>query len=124
VLKRIKRTNGIGVLLVALVAVGLLAAVAFGIVHEAVQPVAAQTEPVRVAFDEDLTIDEGETVNGDVSVTNGDLTVDGTVNGKVSVFNGGAKIHGKVLGDWAMGVSPFTRVARWWATFSLRQTST
>src|SRR6476659_7447355 len=88
--------------MVVLMAIGLLAAVALGILKEAVQPAAAQTETVRVAFDEDLTINEGETVNGDVSVTNGDLTVRGTVNGKASVVNGHAEIYGKVLGDVAV----------------------
>jgi cytoskeletal protein CcmA (bactofilin family) len=56
----------------------------------------------RVAVDQDLVIDKGDTVAGDVSVTNGDLTVYGTVDGKVSVVNGDVDIYGKVLGDVAV----------------------
>jgi cytoskeletal protein CcmA (bactofilin family) len=101
-LKRISRASGIGAIAVTLVAVITLLAVAFGIAREPVRPVEAQGEPVRVAFDQDMVIDQDEIVNGDVSVTNGDLSVYGTVNGKVSVVNGEANIYGKVLGDVAV----------------------
>ena len=65
-------------------------------------PAAAQGDANRVAVDHDLVIDKSDTVAGDVSVTNGNLTVNGTVDGKVSVVNGNADIYGKVLGDVAV----------------------
>ncbi len=74
-------------------------ALALGITLAGAQRASAQGEPERVAFDQDLTIKEGETVLGDVSVTNGNLIVYGTVEGKASIVNGKAFIYGKVLGD-------------------------
>ena len=59
----------------------------------------ADGEPERVAIGSDLIIKAGETVKGDVSVTGGDLTVNGTVEGDAIVFNGSATITGKVGGD-------------------------
>ncbi|MGA7730295.1 MAG: hypothetical protein WCD37_03370 [Chloroflexia bacterium] len=59
----------------------------------------AQSEPGRTIFGSDLTIEEGETVQGNVSVTGGDLVVYGTINGKAHVVDGDADIHGLVVGD-------------------------
>src|SRR5215218_2398280 len=53
----------------------------------------------RVAINRDLTIEKGETVDGDVSVTNGNLTILGNVDGEVAVTNGNADIEGEVSGD-------------------------
>lgn len=53
-----------------------------------------------IVFDGDLEIQESATVNGDVIVFNGDAEVDGTVNGDLVIFNGDldagqqAAIHG------------------------------
>ncbi|HYP42320.1 MAG TPA: polymer-forming cytoskeletal protein [Chloroflexia bacterium] len=63
------------------------------------QLVAAQDTPDRVAFDEDLIIKSGEVVEGNASVTNGDLTLYGEVRGNVVVVNGDAEINGTVEGD-------------------------
>ena len=59
----------------------------------------AQSESGRTVFDQDLTIEAGEIVQGDVSVTGGDLVVYGIINGKANVVNGNADIYGHVLGD-------------------------
>jgi hypothetical protein len=48
---------------------------------------------------EDLYIGAGEVVQGDATVTDGDITVDGEVRGIVVVVQGNAYIHGKVVGD-------------------------
>ncbi|HEX9988061.1 MAG TPA: polymer-forming cytoskeletal protein [Chloroflexia bacterium] len=63
------------------------------------QVVAAQETLDRVAFDEDLTIKSGEVVEGNASVTNGHLTLNGEVLGNVVVLNGNAEINGTVEGD-------------------------
>lgn len=63
------------------------------------QQAAAQSEQGRTVIDHDLTIEAGETVNGDVSVTGGDLTVYGTITGKANVLNGDADIYGMVGRD-------------------------
>ncbi len=59
----------------------------------------ADGDPERVAFGSDLVIAAGETVNGDVSVTSGDLMIGGTVLGDAVVVNGNAIISGVVRGD-------------------------
>jgi hypothetical protein len=59
----------------------------------------AQNGPARSAVNKDLTIDKDEVVEGDVSVTNGRLIVEGEVKGKVAVVNGSAQIDGTVRGD-------------------------
>jgi hypothetical protein len=41
-----------------------------------------------IVLDGDLTIHQGAVVNGDVTVFNGDATVDGRVSGSVTLFNG------------------------------------
>ena len=61
--------------------------------------VIAQTETERVAIGHDLVVKSDEQVHGDVSVTNGSLTVLGMVYGNVTVVNGNADIQGKVTGD-------------------------
>ena len=67
-----------------------------------IRPVSAQGEPERVAIGSDMLIAEGEVVEGDVSVTNGNLVLKGEVQGDVTVVNGNADIEGKVLGDVAV----------------------
>src|SRR5436190_20733396 len=59
----------------------------------------AQDKPARTALNQDLTIEQGEVVDGNVSVTNGNLTVNGEVRGDVAVVNGKADIEGKVHGN-------------------------
>ena len=59
----------------------------------------AQNEPGRTVFGSDLTIEEGETVQGNVSVTGGDLVVYGIINGNAHVVDGDADIYGQVYGD-------------------------
>jgi hypothetical protein len=62
-------------------------------------PARADGEPERVAIGTDLVIAVNETVNGDVSVTGGDLTIEGTVEGDAIVVNGSTFIKGTVGGD-------------------------
>jgi hypothetical protein len=58
-----------------------------------------QAETSKSAVGEDLHIGAGEVVQGDATVTDGDMTVDGEVRGNVVVVQGNAYIHGKVVGD-------------------------
>jgi cytoskeletal protein CcmA (bactofilin family) len=53
----------------------------------------------RDVVDQDLVVEQGETINGDVNVTNGDLTVYGTIDGKATIVNGDAEIYGTITGD-------------------------
>src|SRR5687767_4942255 len=77
----------------------LLPVLAIVVAVTAVIPARADGEPERVAIGSDLVITDDETVNGDVSVTGGDLTVEGTVEGDAIVVNGSAFILGTVGGD-------------------------
>src|SRR4051812_31031180 len=54
----------------------------------------AQDGPERSAMNADLTIEKGEVVDGDVSVTYGKLIVYGEVHGKVAVLEGSVQIEG------------------------------
>ena len=58
-----------------------------------------QVETSKHAVGEDLHIQAGEVVQGDATVTDGDITVDGEVRGNVVVVQGNAYISGKVVGD-------------------------
>src|SRR4051812_23316997 len=62
-------------------------------------PAAAQSDSGRTAMGKDLTVAKGEVVNGDVTVTNGNLTVLGEVRGEIVVAKGDADIQGTVEGD-------------------------
>jgi cytoskeletal protein CcmA (bactofilin family) len=92
-------------------AILLFTAAWVGALGAAVAPAAAQTQPPvavqvesqdRTAFDQDLTIEEGEIVDGNVSVTNGNLEVRGAIRGKATVFNGDADVHGSIGRDLAV----------------------
>jgi hypothetical protein len=61
-------------------------------------PAAAQGTD-RTAFGSDLHIQSGEVVDGNASVTDGDMHLDGEVRGNVVVVNGNAFINGTVGGD-------------------------
>jgi len=52
-------------------------------------------------WNEDYTVEAGETVKDDLTVFNGDLTVEagGAIEGSVTVLNGNATIEGNVEGD-------------------------
>jgi hypothetical protein len=52
-------------------------------------------------WNEDYTVEAGDTVKDDLTVFNGDLTVEagGTIEGAVVVLNGNATIEGKIEGD-------------------------
>src|SRR5688500_19992577 len=91
------RKNWIFILAATTMATVLLAAAGM-----AACPVSAQEEPERVAIGSDMLIDSGEVVEGDVSVTNGNLVLKGEVRGDVTVVNGNAEIEGKVAGDVAV----------------------
>jgi cytoskeletal protein CcmA (bactofilin family) len=58
----------------------------------------------RIFVDEDVSLEPGETFNGDLGVFNGDLTVphDSVVNGDVFVTNGDAEIDGQIRGSLAV----------------------
>ncbi|HID54810.1 MAG TPA: hypothetical protein EYP41_22580 [Anaerolineae bacterium] len=69
------------------------------------QTIVGSDEVIRndvAVFGEDLLIEDGATVSGDVAVFNGSATIDGTVSGDVAVFNGSATINGPVSGDVAV----------------------
>ncbi len=93
----------LALLLIATVLAGALGSAAAPAFAQTPQPAAAQTEPHdRISFEEDLTIAEGEVVDGNVSVTNGDLIVFGVITGKATVVNGDAEIHGSIGNDLAL----------------------
>jgi|GEM_PF-6899426 len=75
-------------------------------------PASAQGETDRVAIGSDLVIGEDEVVQGDVSVTNGNLILLGEVRGNVAVFNGNVTVSGKVGGDVAVTTGSLTLDAR------------
>ena len=79
-----------------------VAALLFTLAQPAARSASAQDEPERVAIGSDMLIAEGEVVQGDVSVTNGNLVLNGEVRGDVTIVNGNADIEGKVLGDVAI----------------------
>src|ERR1043165_5152704 len=83
---------------------GLLAtlAVACGLLLVGPTLVSAQADVDRTVVNQDLTIEKGDMVKGDVSVTNGNLTMLGEVRSDVVVFHGNAKIEGTVHGDVAV----------------------
>jgi cytoskeletal protein CcmA (bactofilin family) len=92
----------------------LFAAASAGALGAAATPAFAQEQPQvvvqvdpqdRVSIDEDLTIPEGEVVEGNVSVTNGNLEVYGAVKGKVTVFNGDVDVYGAIALELAVLVS-------------------
>ncbi|HET9495170.1 MAG TPA: hypothetical protein VFR15_13150 [Chloroflexia bacterium] len=86
----------LAILLVVALA-GALAAPAASAFAQAQPEVAVQVQPQdRVVLDDDLTISEGDVVEGNVSVTNGDLDVYGAVRGKVTVVNGDVNVYGSV----------------------------
>ncbi len=53
-------------------------------------------------FEEDLIVEEGATINGDVAVFNGNAVVSGTIDGALAVFNGTVTIHGTMNGEVAV----------------------
>jgi hypothetical protein len=63
-------------------------------------------------FDGDLSVPQGSTVNGDVFVTNGDAEIGGRVNGSLAVINGDLSLTetGRVRGD-AFGMSGDQEIA-------------
>jgi cytoskeletal protein CcmA (bactofilin family) len=63
------------------------------------KPALAEGDPARSAVGTDLVVEKGETVNGHVSVTGGNLTVKGEVLGDAIVVFGNADIEGKITGD-------------------------
>ena len=60
---------------------------------------------------EDVTVAEGETLNGDVVCIRGRATIDGHVNGDVTVVAGTLEIKGSVAGDVA-SIATHTTLAR------------
>jgi cytoskeletal protein CcmA (bactofilin family) len=73
---------------------------AFGPAHSE-----AQGDPDHVAVNRDMTVEKDRAIEGDVSVTNGNLTVYGTVDGDVAVVNGGAVVEGQIDGNLAVLVN-------------------
>ncbi len=63
-----------------------------------------QQDGGQVYFDEDLTLETGEVVDGSLGLVNGDLTVPAgsTVRGDVFVTNGDADIAGRIEGNVAV----------------------
>lgn len=91
--------------LLSIVATLVLLAVTYSNTHAVAASVAARVGQVNdtststSAVGEDLHVQTGEVVQGDATVTDGDLTVDGEVRGNVVVVQGDAYINGKVTGD-------------------------
>ena len=54
-----------------------------------------------IVFDGDLTLEDGSVVNGDVVIFNGDVITAGTINGDLVIFNGDLSAEGQasVNGD-------------------------
>jgi hypothetical protein len=54
-----------------------------------------------IIWDDDYTVEEGETLHGDLIVFNGDVTIEngGRVEGSVVIWNGNADANGTVEGD-------------------------
>jgi cytoskeletal protein CcmA (bactofilin family) len=75
----------------------------------------------KTYFGEDITVKQGEVVDGDLGVFNGDLTLeDGSVvNGAVFVFNGDANAAGRVNGDLAVMKGDLVVAAAGWVTGEL-----
>jgi cytoskeletal protein CcmA (bactofilin family) len=93
----------LAILLFAVASAGALGAAATPAFAQTQSEVVVQVDSQdRVAFDEDLTIPEGEVVEGNVSVTNGDLAVYGTVMGKVNVVNGDVDVYGSIARELAV----------------------
>lgn len=60
----------------------------------------AWAEPIgKDVVNQDLVVERGETIQGDVNVTNGDLTVYGTIDGKATIVYGDAEVYGTIKGD-------------------------
>ncbi len=53
-------------------------------------------------FEEDLIVEDGATIKGDVAVFNGNAVISGTIDGDLAVFNGTVTIHGTVDGEVAV----------------------
>lgn len=65
----------------------------------------AQTDSDQTSINADRVIEKGEVVNGDVSVTKGNLIVHGTINGDAVAMSGNVEIDGEVTGDASAVVS-------------------
>ena len=83
--------NRIGYATIAALLVGMMALAS--VPHAWAAPIG------RDVVDQDLVVEQGQTINGDVNVTNGDLTVYGTIDGKATIVNGDAEIYGTITGD-------------------------
>jgi cytoskeletal protein CcmA (bactofilin family) len=77
----------------------MLAALLVVLVALAAAPHAWAAPVGKDVVDQNLVVAQGETLQGDVNVTNGDLTVYGTIDGKATIVNGKASIYGTVNGD-------------------------
>ena len=81
-----------------------------------------------IIWDEDYTVEEGETLNGDLVVFNGDVTIEdgGRVEGSVVIWNGSADVYGTVEGDLVVSAATSTWAkTRWWkGTSCARRTVT
>lgn len=53
-------------------------------------------------FGQELTIESGSTVNGDVTVVGGNADIAGTINGDIAVLGGNVSLDGPVRGDIAV----------------------
>ncbi|MBN1136604.1 MAG: polymer-forming cytoskeletal protein [Anaerolineae bacterium] len=72
-------------------------------------------------FNEDVTIEKGEVVDGDLGVFNGDLALEegSVVNGEVFVFNGSVQSAGRVNGDLAVIKGDLVVTQAGWVTGDL-----
>src|SRR4051794_2777128 len=59
----------------------------------------AQTDSDQTSINTDRVVQKGEVVNGNVSVTKGNLTVHGKIDGNAVVLNGDVVIDGEVTGN-------------------------
>lgn len=77
----------------------MLAALLVVLVAFAAAPHAWAAPVGKDVVDQNLVVAQGETLQGDVNVTNGNLIVYGTIDGKATIVNGDASIYGTVNGD-------------------------
>lgn len=83
---------------ITILVMAIYTGLALGLFGVAAGTASAQGEG-RTVFDRDLTVKAGETVEGDVNITNGDLILEGTIIGDTNVVNGEAFVYGLIEGD-------------------------
>lgn len=87
------------VVLILLVLLFLPASVASAIGYDRIIGAGEVVNEDINVFDNDLLIEEDAVVNGEVTVFDGHVEVNGTINGGLTVFGGDVTVDGTVIGD-------------------------